>query len=292
MLFGWYNFKVKELGGVCEIWDGSLIKASQLANKCFRLVSKKSLGITLLGLTLLLICTWWFIPPVHQFSKGSVKIDRWRKSFGKVEELVGPSAKGWVPLEQVSLHAVHAILVSEDARFYEHFGLDYKEIWISFLTNVEHRRFIRGASTITQQLVKMAFLSRDKTLVRKLREMFGAVLLEMLFTKEQILEWYLNLVEFGNGVYGINEGASHYFQTNSELLTVSQGVHLALVLPSPNRWSKGLRRRNLTDFGCKRFSLILTKMLSAGYITESQWERAMATGNFGSPVRLESSYSF
>ena len=240
----------------------------------------------------MIVCLSWFIPPVHHFSHGSIKVDRWRKSLGKVEESVGPQKKGWIPLEQISHHAVHAILVSEDARFYEHFGLDYKEIWISFLTNVEHGRFIRGASTITQQLVKMAFLSRDKTLVRKLREMLGAMVLETLASKEQILEWYLNLVELGDGVYGINEGASHYFQTSSELLTVSQGVHLALVLPSPNRWSKGLRRRNLTEFGCKRFSLILTKMLAAGYITDSQWERAMATGNFGSPVRLENIYSF
>ena len=254
---------VRELGKVCVSLDGFLSIASKLANVFSRLLAMKSLGIFFLGLAFFLICLAWFIPPVHQFSQGTVKVDRWRKSQGKVEELVGPNTKGWVQLEKVSFHAVHAILVSEDARFYEHFGLDYKEIWISFLTNMEHGRFIRGASTITQQLVKMAFLSRDKTLVRKLREMFGAIILELLMSKEEILEWYINLVELGHGVYGINEGASHYFQTSSELLTIAQGVHLALVLPSPNRWSKGLRRRKLTKFGCKRFSLILTKMLSA-----------------------------
>lgn len=278
---------------ICELLDGFLSIAPKLVKVYSWLSAKKSLSGMCLGIILIIILSLiWFIPPVSQLSSGSVKLDRWRKSMGKVEELVGPKAEGWVPLSQVSLHAVHAILVSEDARFYEHIGLDYKEIWASFLTNIEHRRFIRGASTITQQLVKMVFLSRDKTLVRKLREMLGALVLEWSMSKEEILEWYLNLVELGDGVYGLNEGASHYFETNSELLTVSQGVHLALVLPSPNRWSKGLRRRKLTEFGSKRFSLILTKMLSAGYITDNQWEQAMATGNFGSPVLLDSVYSF
>lgn len=226
-----------------------------------------------------------FIPPVWNLRSGHVIQTIWTKSQGKKIVKTGPSEKSWVPYRKISLHFIHAILVSEDERFFSHRGLDFYEIWESFLTNIQEGRFARGASTITQQVVKIAFLSRDKTIVRKLREMAGALLLELILSKEEILSWYLNLIELGDGVLGVGEGSRHYFQTNAELLNVIQSVHLALILPGPNRWSRGLRRHNLTRFGHRRFGIILNKMLLSGYVTKFQWEQAMASGNFGSPVQ-------
>ena len=133
-------------------------------------------------------------------------------------------------------------------------------------------------------MVKLAFLSRDKTLIRKLREILGALLLELFLSKEEILTWYLNLIALGDGVAGAREAAAHYFATEPELLTVVESVHLALILPGPNLWSYGLRRRQLTAFGHRRFARILDKMLGSDFITRSQWKQAMAVGNFGSPV--------
>lgn len=121
----------------------------------------------------------------------------------------------------------------------------------------------RGGSTISQQVVKMAFLSREKTLIRKAREVVGT-LLETILSKDEIMEWYLNLAEFGDAVYGIEKASWHYFRTKPQLLSIEQAVHLALVLPSPNGWSKGLRRKNLTRFGHQRFRATSTRTALPG----------------------------
>jgi membrane peptidoglycan carboxypeptidase len=130
----------------------------------------------------------------------------------------------------------------------------------------------------------MAFLGREKTIVRKIREAMGTLLLESMLTKDEILTWYINLAEFGDGIYGLRAAASHYYQTKPELLTIQQAANLAVVLPSPNGWSIGLRRRNLTAFGQRRYATIVTQMFRSGYITQTQWLNALATGNFGRPV--------
>ena len=121
-----------------------------------------------------------------------------------------------------------------------------------------------------QQVIKVALLTRDKTIIRKAREAVGAILLELLLPKDKILEWYINLAEFGDGVYGLREGAKHYFATKPEQLTIAQGVHLALVLPSPNRWSRGLRQERLTKFGRGRFQQILDRMPTAWFLSPEQ----------------------
>ena len=121
-------------------------------------------------------------------------------------------------------------------------------------------------------------------MVRKAREALGTLLIEWLLTKEQILEWYLNLAEFGDSVYGIHNGAQHYFRTRPELLTIEQAIHLALVLPSPNHWSRGLRNRHLSEFGHRRFAAIANNMKASGHISKAQWATTMRSGNFGRPI--------
>ncbi len=226
----------------------------------------------------------WFIPPVWMLHMGVVTVTQWTKKHGERTAKVGPKHPGWISSKRVSKHVFHAMVTAEDARFYQHHGLDVAEIIKSAEQNRRKGRYTRGASTITQQVVKMAFLTRQKSLVRKAREAIGATILELIMDKTSILEWYINLAEFGDGVYGIKSAAAHYFQTKPELLTIPQSVHLALVLPAPNSWSFGLRRHNLTSFGERRYSAIVTGMRKSGYITETQWLQALASGNFGSPV--------
>ena len=224
------------------------------------------------------------VPPVWRLSEGPIAVVRWPKS-GRREIEIGPHMKTWTPIDRVSRHVLHAFIVAEDGRFYEHFGLDFEEIQKSVHTNFEKHRYARGASTITQQVVKMAFLSNEKTIIRKVQEAIGALFVEEVLTKDEILAWYINLAEFGDGVFGLREAAWHYFQTKPEMLTIQQGTHLAIVLPSPNAWSKGLRQRRLTNFGHQRYSTIISLLRASGYITDTLRDSAMATGDFGRPIK-------
>lgn len=235
-------------------------------------------------ITIVLALILWFIPPVWRLKGGYTTVTQWRKSTGAQQIDVGPEKPDWIAVNAVSKHVLYAFVAAEDMRFYEHHGLDFHEISDSLKLNWKKGAYIRGGSTISQQVVKMAMLSRDKSIIRKAREAVGAVSLELILDKNEILEWYINLAEFGDGVYGLRAAAKHYFQTKPELLTIQQAAHLALVLPSPNGWSVGLRRRNLTEFGHRRFASIVTRMKLAGYITEAQWMNSLATGNFGRPV--------
>jgi len=209
---------------------------------------------------------------------------QWSPIRGKELVTVGPGFPGWTKSTEISKHTLYAILVAEDARFYEHGALDWKEIFLSFRKNQEAGKIVRGGSTITQQVVRLAFLSQERTWTRKFREVLGAMYLEFLLSKEEILEWYLNLVEFGKGAYGIEAAAKEYFHTTPDLLTVPESIHLALVLPSPHRWSKGLRNKELTEFGRKRFQLLLDRLRENSYITPEQWKNVQTMGNFGSPI--------
>ena len=234
----------------------------------------------------LLAFVLWFVPLVPLLLLGHpVTVTQWDKKHGERQVEVGPGKPNWIRGRDLSRHVFHAIVTAEDGRFYRHYGIDPQAMWESLELNRKKKRYARGGSTITQQVVKMAFLTREKTIIRKLREVSGAVLLDMLASKDQILEWYVNLAEFGDGVYGMKAASRHYFATKPELLTIEQAIHLAIVIPSPNRWSKGLRRRDLTRFGEQRFAAIARNMRLAGYITETQWATALSRGNFGRPLQ-------
>jgi len=232
----------------------------------------------------LVVFILWFIPWVPRLLIGSVTVKHWTKKKGLTHVVVGPGEPNWVDRKQISKNVFNAIVVAEDGRFYQHHGLDFLEIEKSIELNRKKKRYVRGASTISQQVVKMAFLSREKTIIRKAREAAGTLLLEAIMSKEEILEWYVNLAEFGDGIYGIKAAAEKYFGTKPSLLTIEQAAHLGLVIPSPNSWSAGLRRRELTPFGERRFAKIVLNMRRQGYITQQQWIRALATGNFGRPL--------
>ena len=198
--------------------------------------------------------------------------------------LTGPLHPSWTPYDKISRYLIYSLICAEDANFFDHNGLDFNQITQSIRTNLEKRKYHRGASTITQQLVRLMALRSQKTLVRKFREAIGAVMIEKFYSKQHILTWYLNLVYFGADIYGIADASKHYFKTSPDLLTISESVHLVLILPGPNSWSKGLRNKSLTTFGKKRFNHLLTELYRANYITKFQFITSSNTGNFGDPV--------
>ncbi len=142
----------------------------------------------------------------------------------------------WVPLAEIAPALQHAVIVSEDASFYFHEGFDWEGIKEAALRNVESGKLARGGSTITQQLAKNLYLSSGKTLLRKANEALIAYALEQYLTKKRILELYLNVVEWGKGVYGAEAAARHHFGKHAADLSEEEAALLAAVLPSPRTY--------------------------------------------------------
>lgn len=145
----------------------------------------------------------------------------------------GPGTPTWVAIDQISPHLVTALLICEDSRFFRHRGFDQEAIANALRDNIDHRRFFRGASTLSMQLAKNLYLGREKTLARKLEEAVLTLLLEQSLRKESLLELYLNVVEFGPGIYGIGPAAAHYFASAPARLSLGQALYLASILPNP-----------------------------------------------------------
>jgi monofunctional biosynthetic peptidoglycan transglycosylase len=139
----------------------------------------------------------------------------------------------WIPLSRIPRHVINAIVVAEDGTFWEHGGFDWYEFQQSLVKNWEKKRAARGASTITQQLAKNLYLSTSKDPIRKLREWVITVLLEHHLDKSRILEIYLNVIEWGKGIFGIEAAARTYFGRSASLLSLEQAIRLAAVIPSP-----------------------------------------------------------
>jgi monofunctional biosynthetic peptidoglycan transglycosylase len=144
-------------------------------------------------------------------------------------------AHSWVPLARVSRHLIHAVLASEDQNFFGHEGVDWKAVEESIEKDVEKRRFARGGSTITQQLAKNLYFGTRKSLVRKVRELVVTRWLESDLSKARILALYLNLIEWGDGVYGCDAAARHWYGRPASDLSAAEAAGLAAMIPNPRR---------------------------------------------------------
>jgi monofunctional biosynthetic peptidoglycan transglycosylase len=143
--------------------------------------------------------------------------------------------QSWVPLSRVSRHLIHAVLASEDQGFFGHEGVDWKAIEDSIERDVEKRRFSRGGSTITQQLAKNLYFGTRKTLVRKARELVVTRWLETDLSKARILALYLNLIEWGDGIYGCEAAARRWYGKPASDLSAVEAAGLAAMIPNPRR---------------------------------------------------------
>lgn len=246
---------------------------------------KKPILIGIISSIAILALLVWATPPVWQLRDRSIKIYRYEDPT--LFHVRGPHEWSWQPLDQTSKFLQYAIICAEDARFYDHHGIDIRAILASLRINTLNGKILRGGSTITQQLVKIAFLSSDRSFWRKFREILGAVALESIMTKDQILEWYLNLVPFGHGKIGVREATLFYFEDPPEHLNVSSSIQLSLIIPRPSERSQDLESKALTKFSQKRFAAIARQMLDAGYLTPHLYEMAMTTGNFGEGIELK-----
>jgi len=174
----------------------------------------------------------------------SIRVANFRKPFPKLvytpegaEKTMtfGPGTAEWVPYSAISKFMSVGALVCEDGRFHRHHGFDQEAIINSLRENLLAGAFKRGASTITMQLAKNLYLSREKVLARKLQEAVLTLYLEQELTKQEILELYFNLIEFGPMVYGIGPAARHWFNTSAADLTLGQSLYLASILQNPKK---------------------------------------------------------
>lgn len=173
----------------------------------------------------------WFDPPSSAFMRSEAI--RLAQSSPHI-----PIRHQWTPYAQITRHAGLAVIAAEDTGFMDHSGVDWESIERAMRINRERGVVAQGGSTITMQLAKNLFLSSDRSYMRKAQEIVIALMMEQVLDKRRILELYLNVVEFGVGVFGIEAAAQHYYRTSANRLTARQAAWLASILPSPKRYDK------------------------------------------------------
>jgi len=177
-----------------------------------------------------------------------------------------------VDIKEVPDHLINAYIASEDVRFHQHLGVDPRGILRALVTNLLAGEIQEGGSTITQQVVRMAFLTTKQTLNRKIQEAALALLLERQYTKQEILNMYLNQVYLGNGAYGVGAGAKLYFDKDVADLTLGEAAMLAGITPSPENYNPLLK----PDIAERQRNIVLDRMVVAGYLTAEEAEAEKA----------------
>jgi monofunctional biosynthetic peptidoglycan transglycosylase len=167
----------------------------------------------------------------------------------------------WVPYENISIHLKRAIVAAEDSKFLNHEGFDIEGIQTAVKKNIKKGRLVAGGSTISQQLAKNLFLSADKSFIRKGQEAIITLMIESTWSKRRILEVYLNIIEWGDGIYGAEAASRRYFRKSAAGLTAGQAAALAAMVPNPrwyedNRASRKYKRRVATIAARMRYAQV------------------------------------
>lgn len=193
------------------------------------------------------------------------------KIFDINNNSISPSNKNYISISKLSSHTKNAFISAEDKRYYKHKGIDYIRIGGAILSNIKTRSFSEGASTISQQLIKNTHLSSEKTIERKLREIKLTKKLENKYSKNQILEMYLNNIYFGNGCYGIENASKHYFNKSASNLSIAESALLAGTINAPSVYDI----ENHTDKAITRRNLILKSMKNNNKINSDEYSKAL-----------------
>jgi monofunctional biosynthetic peptidoglycan transglycosylase len=216
-------------------------------------------GLLLLaGLFLLMQCwylahvLWWkaFDPASTAFMEAG--LDRLQEKKPDAE-----LRYRWVDYKRVSIHLKRAVIAAEDSRFLAHEGFDWEGIEKAVEKNLKKGRIVAGGSTISQQLAKNLFLSASRNPFRKLQEAVITVMIETLWSKRRILEVYLNVIEWGNGIYGAEAASRRYFRAPAASLGADQAAHLAAMIPNPRYYERNQSARGLL----KRKAIIAARMV-------------------------------
>ena len=216
--------------------------------------------VALVGIVLLIqgyffLQIWWWVdhnPGSTSFMRGQLAVLQEKNPKAKLKHQ-------WVPYQRISNNLKRAIIASEDANFSGHQGVDWDALQKAYEKNARKGKVVAGGSTITQQLAKNLFLSGDRSYLRKAQEFVITYMLEFWMDKQRIFEIYLNVAEWGTGVFGAEAAARHYFGVSAAQLSPSQAARLAVMLPNPRFFEK----RQGSVYLTQRTSLILRRMGSA-----------------------------
>lgn len=203
----------------------------------------------------------------YEVSAPSVIYDR----NGEVVDTLYQEARDNVSLEEIPEYSKQAFLAIEDKRFYKHHGIDPRGLLRALFVNLRSGHARQGASSITQQLAKNAFLTMDRTLSRKIKELIITIEIERVYTKEEILEKYLNEIYFGSGAYGLKTAAKQFFHKDIQDINLAEAAMLAGI---PNR-PEGYNPRRKLDNAIKRMNIVLAEMREDGRITEEEYQEAL-----------------
>jgi len=197
----------------------------------------------LLALIGLVAVQFWFLAHVWYWADHNPESTAFMRARLQILREDDPNARiaqQWIPYSRIPGHLKRAVIAAEDDRFTSHSGFDWAEIEKAYERNRQEGEIVRGASTISQQLAKNLFLSAERTWWRKAQEAVITVMLEMLLTKHRILEIYLNVVEWGDGVFGAEAAARYHYGVLAVALSPEQAARLAAMLPSPRSYPPGL----------------------------------------------------
>ncbi|MDX2089052.1 MAG: transglycosylase domain-containing protein [Kofleriaceae bacterium] len=191
--------------------------------------------------------------------------------------IVGPSSEDFVPLDQISPYLIKSIMSTEDSAFYQHHGFIVSEFRTALVNNLKAGKFRYGASSITMQFVKNVLLYREKTLLRKLQELFLTWHVENTLTKDRILEIYFNVIEYGPALYGIGPASWHFFSKPAKDLNPVEAAFFSSILPAPKDRYKQYCQGTLTKWTEDKIKRILGVMLKRKRLTQEEYDQALAT---------------
>ncbi len=182
----------------------------------------------------------------------------------------GEERRELINIDQIPDHLIHALLAAEDSRFYDHYGIDIEGIGRSILVNIRERDLAAGGSTISQQLIRSALLTHEKTFIRKIREVILTIELERKYSKDQILEFYFNQIPFGHNIYGIETASQSFFDKSVSELTVPESTTLVAMIRSPSALSP---YGNNVDLLIGRRNYVMRRMNSLGFLSEEETKK-------------------
>jgi len=217
---------------------------------------------TLFVLGLILLYQVWIFAHVLWWNFVDPSASAFMQDRLEVLQEKNPEAKlrhRWVPYEKISLNLKRALVAAEDANFMEHEGFDWDAIQRAYEKNLQKGRVVAGGSTISQQLAKNLFLSGRRSALRKLEEALITVMIEAVMSKRRIFEIYLNIIEWGNGVFGAEAAARYYYKTGAASLDAWEAARLAAMVPNPRYYD----RHRDTAYLQRKTNLILGRMPSA-----------------------------
>ncbi|MBY0267921.1 MAG: monofunctional biosynthetic peptidoglycan transglycosylase [Burkholderiales bacterium] len=227
-----------------------------------RLILRGTAYLLLLALGLLVLIQFWFLVHIGYWISNNPESTAFMRARLEILQEDNPKARlrqQWVPYNRISGHLKRAVVAAEDAKFVSHNGFDWDGIQKAFEKNMREGEIVAGGSTITQQLAKNLFFSGERSWWRKGQEAVVAVMLETLMSKRRILEIYLNVIEWGEGVFGVEAAARLHYGTTAAALSPEQAARLAAVVPSPRRYGPA----SDTGYLQRRTQTILARMNSA-----------------------------